>query len=59
MVFEVGRALLDNIDWSTLSVIIPQALEELAGKDAKFEVAQSSSITPLRLMFKQNLVEKS
>ena len=39
MVDDIGKIFLEKINLSTLSLIIPQALEEVTGKDASFEIA--------------------
>ena len=39
MVDDIGKVFLEKINVSTLSLIIPQALEEVTGKDASFEIA--------------------
>ena len=59
MVYDISKIFLEKIDIETLSLIIPQALEEVTGQDASFEVAQSNTLVPLRLIFKQNIVIQS
>ena len=39
MVDDIGKIFLEKIDKATLSLIIPQALEEVTGQDASFEIA--------------------
>ena len=51
MVYDISNIFLDKIDLPTLSLIIPQAIEEVTGQDASFEIAQSNTITPLRLIY--------
>ena len=59
MVYDISKIFLEKIDIETLSLIIPQALEEVTGQDASFEVAQSNTLVPLRLILKQNIVIQS
>ena len=59
MVYDISKIFLEKLDIETLSLIIPQALEEVTGQDASFEVAQSNTLVPLRLIFKQNIVIQS
>ena len=39
MVYDIGKIFFEKIDLSNLSLIIPQALEEVTGQDASFEIA--------------------
>ena len=39
MVRDICKIFVDKTDLATLSLIIPQALEEITGQDANFEVA--------------------
>ena len=59
MVYDISKIFLEKIDIETLSLIIPQTLEEVTGQDASFEVAQSNTLVPLRLILKQNIVIQS
>ena len=59
MVYDIGKIFMEKINVATLSLMIPQALEEVTGQDASFEVAQSNTIAPLRLIYEQNIVEQS
>ena len=59
MVYDISKIFLEKLDIETLSLIIPQALEEVTGQDASFEVAQSNTIAPVRLVYKQNIIQES
>ena len=59
MVYDLSKIFLEKLDIETLSLIIPQALEEVTGQDASFEVAQSNTIAPLRLVYTQNIIQQS
>ena len=59
MVFDVSAVFEDKKDPETLSLIIPQALEEITGQDASFEIAQSNTLVPIRLMYQHNLVHQA
>ena len=39
MVYDIGKIFLEKINLPTLSLIIPQALEEVTGQDTSFEIA--------------------
>ena len=39
MVYDIGKIFLEKLDLATLSLIFPQALDEVTGQDASFEVA--------------------
>ena len=39
MVYDIGKIFFNKTDIATLSLIIPQALEEVTGQDASFEIA--------------------
>ena len=51
MVYDIGKIFFNKTDIATLSLIIPQALEEVSGQDTSFEIAQSNTIAPLRLVY--------
>ena len=59
MVYDITKIFFEKLDLETMSLIIPQALEEVTGQDASFEVAQSNTLVPLRLILKQNIVIQS
>ena len=39
MVYDISKIFIEKINFSTLSLILPQALEEVTGQDASFECA--------------------
>ena len=39
MVYDITKILSEQLDLETMSLILPQALEEVTGQDASFEVA--------------------
>ena len=59
MVYDITKIFSEKFDLETMSIIIPQALEEVTGQDASFEVAQSNTIAPVRLVYKQNIIQES
>ena len=56
MVFDVSAVFEEMVDPETHSLIFPQALEEITGQDASFEIAQSNTLVPIRLMYEHNFV---
>ena len=56
MVYDLSRIFLEKIDRPTMSLIIPQAFEEITGRDVSFEVAQSNQLAPVRLVYEHNIV---
>ena len=59
MVYDICKIFLEKVHWETTSLILPQALEEVTGQDTNFEVAQSNTIVPIRMMYSYNVVEVS
>ena len=59
MVYDIGEIFMNKIDLQATSLILPQALEESKGSDANFEVAQSNTIVPIRLIYQHNIIQKS
>ena len=59
MVFDVSQAFIAKVDSETKTIIFPQALEEITGQDASFEIAQSNTLVPIKLMYTHNLVHQA
>ena len=39
MVYDITKIFFEKLDLETMSLIIPQALEEVTGQDTSFEIA--------------------
>ena len=58
MVRELIQTLIRRLDVLSLSLDLPDALDQLQSVDASFEMVASNSLKPLRLFYEHNTVTK-
>ena len=56
MVDEVDEILTYKMDMVDYFIKLPDVFDDLRGKDAKFEMVISSTISPMRLFCTENIV---
>ena len=59
MVKDITDLLETDYDKDHLVIRIPDALDHLKGKDAKFEMVKSNSLQPLSLIYSHNIVTRT
>ena len=59
MVHDISKALMDSLDHSTLTTILPGCLDGITGTDANFEMVVSNNGLPIVLFYRHNVVVKS
>ena len=59
MVADIVDMMETTYDKDTMSLRLPQAFEQLRGKDADFETVSSNSLQPLNLIHNHNVVTRT